>query len=336
MNMELTNQLENEICPVICLDSVRSTETDWLWYPYIPFGKLTVIQGDPGEGKSTFALYLAAQLTTGRGIDKPNQLERAPRIVCYQNAEDGIADTIKPRLESAGADCKLVLCADESAEPISITDGRLELMMRRFHPSLMVLDPLQAYLGADVDMHRANEIRPVMSYLSALAEQYHCAVVLIGHMNKMQKTRSLYRGLGSIDITAAARSVLLIARDPSHPENRVITQIKNSLAPAGEPVAFTLDADSKVQWLGKYEITLDEMLSGENRNYKPRDKAADLIRGMFQERETVSARSVIEAAEKAGISITSLKRARDQLGIHAFRDNKQWYWTTSKSQSENG
>ena len=216
---------EKKICDIIFMNTVETTETAWLWYPYIPRGKLTIIQGDPGEGKSTFALYLAAMVSRGTAVENPKQAVRAPGLVCYQNAEDGVADTIKPRLERAGAFCDMVLFADDSREPIEILDGRLEMILREYRPALLILDPLQAYLGCGVDMHRANEIRPIMSYLAGLAEQYQCAVVLIGHMNKMQKTRSLYRGLGSIDLTAAAlrsahRKGSLASRKPRDPADQ--------------------------------------------------------------------------------------------------------------------
>ena len=317
---------EKKICDIIFMNTVETTETAWLWYPYIPRGKLTIIQGDPGEGKSTFALYLAAMVSRGTAVENPKQAVRAPGLVCYQNAEDGVADTIKPRLERAGAFCDMVLFADDSREPIEILDGRLEMILREYRPALLILDPLQAYLGCGVDMHRANEIRPIMSYLAGLAEQYQCAVVLIGHMNKMQKTRSLYRGLGSIDLTAAARSVLLIARDPSHPENRVIRQIKNSLAPEGETAAFTLSPEGKVQWLGKYELSLDEMLEHENRSHQSRDAAADLIREMMPDTGVVAAKDVIAEAKRRGITHSAMVRARKALGIRTVKTPDGWYW----------
>ena len=325
---------EPPICPMFSMEQVEATETRWLWYPYIPRGKLTIIQGDPGEGKSTFALYLAAQITQGRSIEQPFRIERAPALVCYQNAEDGIADTVKPRLLRAGADCNMVLFTDESREPLSLTDGRIESIMRDHHVKLIILDPMQAYLGSDVDMHRANEIRPVMSYLASLAENYDCAVVLIGHMNKMQKTRSLYRGLGSIDLTAAARSVLLVARDPAHPENRVITQIKNSLAPEGKPVAFSLDEKGELVWLGEYEITLDEMLMQENRNPTARDHASELLREMFRDTGTLPARRIYDEAQSQGISRSALYRAREKLNIRIHKELGVSYWTLPRDTSE--
>jgi len=132
-----------------------------------------------------------------------------PMNVIYQTAEDGLADTIKPWLTTMAADCGRVLVIDESEKELTMGDKRLEQAIHETGAGLAILDPLQAYLGNGVDMHRANEVRPIFKRLGQMAEATGCAVVLIGHMNKMQGTKSAYRGLGSIDFRAAARSVLL-------------------------------------------------------------------------------------------------------------------------------
>ena len=185
-----------------------------------------------------------------------------PANVLFQTAEDGIADTVKPSLVAAGADCSRVMWKDESQFPLCMTDDMLEELIKLTEPKLVILDPLQAYLGADVDMHRANEIRPVMSHLEKLASRYECAVVLIGHMNKNMGTKAAYRGLGSIDITAAARSVLVVARDKKQPDIRVVGHIKSSLAPEGDTVAFRLSENNGFTFIGKYNANIDDLLMG--------------------------------------------------------------------------
>ena len=139
------------------MDEVEATDTKWLWYPYIPYGKITIIQGDPGEGKTTLVLHLAAELTQGKMFESEEQQE--PVTVIYQTAEDGLADTIKPRLIAANADCSKVLVIDETEQCVSMTDGRLEAAIQQTNAKLVILDPIQAYLGAAVDMHRANQCR---------------------------------------------------------------------------------------------------------------------------------------------------------------------------------
>ena len=163
---------------LISMSEINAEEVQWLWYPYIPLGKLTILQGDPGEGKTSFILAVIAALTRGEPLP---ECERAaePMNVIYQTAEDGLADTIKPRLESAGADCTRVLVIDESKRELTLCDARLEEAIRRTGAKLIVLDPLQAYLGSDVDMHRANEVRPVLKRLSLMAERTQSSTVSI-------------------------------------------------------------------------------------------------------------------------------------------------------------
>ena len=168
---------------IISLSEIKTEEVKWLWYPYIPFGKVTIVQGDPGEGKTTFVLSVIAALTCGEALPEC-ETGLPPMNVIYQTAEDGLSDTIKPRLEAVGADCTCVQTIDDSNSMLTLTDQRLEEAIHSTDAGLLVLDPLQAYLGSGVDMHRANEIRPIMKKLSAVAERTGCAVVLIGHMNK--------------------------------------------------------------------------------------------------------------------------------------------------------
>ncbi|MDY5460217.1 MAG: AAA family ATPase, partial [Agathobacter sp.] len=168
---------------IINMADVETKKVEFLWYPYIPYGKLTIIQGDPGEGKTTAVLQIAALLTKGEKLPEDDQ-EREPVNVIYQTAEDGLADTVKPRLEAAGADCSKVLVIDESEQGLSMSDLRIEEAIKQTGAKLVILDPIQAYLGSGVDMHRANEIRLVMKHLGDIAEKYNCAIILIGHMNK--------------------------------------------------------------------------------------------------------------------------------------------------------
>ena len=142
------------------MENIEIEEIKWVWAPYIPYGKVTIIQGDPGEGKTTFVLALIALLTTGKPLPESRAVQE-PINVIYQTAEDGLSDTIKPRLVSAGADCSRVLVIDESEKELTMCDERLEEAILKTDARLVVLDPMQAYLGGSVDMHRANEVRPI-------------------------------------------------------------------------------------------------------------------------------------------------------------------------------
>ena len=190
---------------MIRMSEVQSQEIEWLWYPFIPYGKLTIIQGDPGDGKTTMVLNLAAKLSKGEALDE-NMKVTEPVNVIYQTAEDGLADTVKPRLELAGADCERIIVIDESDKSLSMVDERLEEAIVRTGARLLILDPIQAYLGGGMDMNRANEARDMTKKLGALAEKTKCAIILIGHMNKASGNKAAYRGMGSIDFFAVARS----------------------------------------------------------------------------------------------------------------------------------
>jgi len=320
---------------LIRMNEVEVTAINWLWYPYIPFGKITVIQGDPGDGKTTVVLAIAAALTTGAAL--PESVTAAePMTVIFQTAEDGLGDTVKPRLVQSGADCSRVIVIDESEKELSLSDVRVEQAIMQTGAKLFILDPLQAYLGADVDMHRANKIRPILKRISAVAEKTGCAIVVIGHLNK-GTNKSQYRGLGSIDIQAAARSVLTVGRVKGKPHLRAIAQGKNNLAPEGATIGFELDPATGFRWAGVLEMTIDELLSGvmpeRDTTY---DKAVDFLKTELADGEKPAA-FLFETANEHGISEKTLRGAKKALAIHSYKVGKPWYWsfTPQSEDSEN-
>ena len=173
---------------LISLEDVVVEPVRWLWYPYIPLGKLTILHGDPGEGKTTLALWIAAACSRGQAL--PDRENGEPLTVLYQTAEDGLGDTIKPRLLESKADLHHIYTIDETDFPLSMLDHRIGEAIEKTHAQLMILDPMQAYLGEKVDMNRANEVRNVMKGLTKVASQTGCAIVLVGHLNKSQTANS--------------------------------------------------------------------------------------------------------------------------------------------------
>lgn len=308
---------------LIKMSSVEVEEVKWLWHPYIPRGKVTIIQGDPGEGKTTFVLAMIALLTKGEPLPE-SEIGSEPISVIYQTAEDGLADTIKPRLLAAGADCERVLVIDESENELTLSDERLEKAIRETGAKLIVLDPLQAYLGGDVDMHRANEIRPIFKRLCLMAEDTGCAIILIGHMNKTQGSKSAYRGLGSIDFRAAARSVLVVGSLKDEPTIRIVAHDKSSLAPEGRSIAFALDSNSGFQWKGYCETSVDELLAGKGSLLSKTTQAENLLRELLSDGEILSD-EVMSRASELGISERTVKIAKQNLGVKSFRKGGKWY-----------
>ena len=322
---------QNVELKLIHMEDVVSKEVEWLWYPYIPYGKITIIEGDPGEGKTTLVLKLAAALSRGLPLPCDDDKEYEPIHIIYQTAEDGIEDTIKPRLEKAGADCSMIRVIDETDKELSMTDDRLEQAIIETKARLIILDPIQAYIGATVDMHRANEIRPVLKHLGIIAEKHNCAIILIGHMNKASGSKSTYRGLGSIDIQATARSVLLVARLRDKPNIRIMAHDKSSLAPAGDAIGFEMTEDNGMVCIGPYDITIDELLSGnEGRGKKKLDIAENFIKEYFGTNKVIPSNEIMIEAVKRNIKRNTLLSAKKKLGITSDKEKAEdgtIYWT---------
>ena len=304
---------KEELVPMLCYEDIEQTSVEWLWFPYLPFGKLTIIQGNPGEGKTYFAMMLTAACTNRKTF--PNMEEIEPFNVIYQTAEDGMGDTIKPRLVEAGADLSRVMVIDDTEEALTLSDDRIEKAIRQNQVRLLIIDPVQAFIGADVDMNRANEVRPVFRKLGMIAEKTGCAIVLIGHLNKSSGTQSTYRGLGSIDIMAAVRSLLFIGKVKKDPTTRVLIHEKSSLAPPGETMAFKLGDEEGFRWVGAYEISADDLLDG--KEGKPTEtklqRGTKLIYELLADGNAVTIRELDERAKTQGISQRTMREARSRM-----------------------
>ena len=302
-----------ETVKIIRMSDVELTPVDWLWKPYLPFGKLSVLQGNPGEGKTYFAMHLAAACTNGKLL--PNMERMEPFNVIYQTAEDGLGDTVKPRLIEAGADLDRVLVIDDSEVQLTLSDERIEKAIVENNARLVIIDPIQAYLGADVDMNRANEVRPIFMRLGQVAQRTGCAILLIGHLNKAAGMQSLQRGLGSIDIAAAVRSVMFIGKLKHDPTMRILTHEKSSLAPPGASLAFSLGDEGGFRWVGEYDITADEMLSGiEPQRETKTQQAKDLICALLAGGKQVLSEDIDKAALERGIPGRTVRDAKRELG----------------------
>ncbi len=307
---------------------VSSTPVRWLWYPYIAFGKITLLQGDPGDGKSTMMLNLIAALSSGRDLPDGTPLSRQHRVI-YQCSEDDAADTIKPRLEGFGAECRNIAFIKEEANAgLTLDDERIRMAIAEFKPALVVIDPIQAYIGSDSDLQIAAKARKLMRRVGLWASTYDCAIVLIGHMNKKEGGKDLYRSLGSIDIVAAARSVLLVERESLDPYIRVVHQIKNSLAPIGEHLYFEICPETGFRW-GKSDNSPSPDRKTEIIIKQPKSKheqAAEIIRReMFS--GDVEAKAIQAVLSKNGIGEKTVQEVKTAMGVRSYMKMRKWYWS---------
>ncbi len=315
----------------VCLADVEPEQMRWLWYPYIPAGKLTSIEGDPGLGKSWITCAIAKAIAGGERLPG---MRRAlpPQKVLIASAEDGLADTIVPRLLSMNADLNNIFCIDH---PFSLdTPGvnSLDVTLQQFAAAIVFIDPLVAYLGGKVDMHKANEVREVMERLKSAAEHSGAAIVTVRHLRKASSTKDIYRGMGSIDFTAACRSVLFVEEDKSG--IRMVRHIKSNNAPLGPAVAYELTAGEPIDggnvwssgtfdWLGLVEDVEQQSVCTTSSHAK--ERAREFLFDLLKKGQ-LSAVAVQEAADKAGINMSTLNRAKRGVAYSVRRDD-EWYWT---------
>lgn len=320
----MTNKGEKGILTLY--SDVQATSVRWLWYPFIAVGKITLLQGDPGDGKSTMMMHLIAELSKGGNLPDGKTIGMPQRAI-YQCSEDGISDTIKPRLEKCGADCRNVaFINEETYSGLTLDDERIRQAIIEFRPRLVVIDPIQAYLGSDSDLQIAGRARRLMQRLGMWASMYDCAIVLIGHFNKKEGTKGLYRSLGSIDIVAAARSVLQVERDAEKSDIRIVRQIKNSLAPSDGEIRFSITAEQGFKWL-ECEIKSDPSAEPETPVFESKsEKAAYLIKKLPSGGDMRS-REIYMRMSDEGISRRTAENTKKELGIRSYRKMRQWYWS---------
>ena len=316
---------------IISSTNVEVREINWLWYPFIPRGKVTILQGDPGEGKSTFMLTLAAYLTRGEDLPFTDCGEPPdPITVLYQSTEDDYDDTIVPRFIKAGGIRDRLAFIDESEYPLTFDDDRILEGIKQTGAKLLVLDPLASYIG-DCSLNASNEVRQKFNALINAARETDCAIVVVNHMNKMPGLKAIYRTPGSIDVAGAVRSILLLARDPDEEDKRYLVQTKMNLASKGDALEFSIE-DGGIKFTGITDKTADEILrkqdfvSGIGRPDVKLQEAKEVIEELLAAGAAVPAEDCEAVLKKNGIRRSTAQTAKRELGIESVRIQDRWYW----------
>jgi RecA-family ATPase len=336
---------------------IEPEEVRYLSRGRLAYGKVTVEDGDPDCGKSLITLDIASRISTGRPLfDLHEPVERSD--VLFVCCEDGLGDTIRPRLEAHGADPRRVHFLQE----VEQADGERRLpkipedletirtVVEQHGAQLLVIDPISAYLGDGIDSHKDSKMRQALAPLAKLAEDTGVAVIVVRHLRKAETSKAIYAGLGSIALTALARFALVVARDPDNPEDRVLASAKCNVTQKPPSLRFrikTATGTSKsitwecgqIEWLGESEITADELVQQTQgpARAKQLEEAKDRLRQELVSGPVASA-DLFEAAKAQGFSKSTVRRAKRELGVvdrkKATPEGTRTFWMLDKDQDQ--
>ena len=321
------------------LSDVEPERVEWLWPRRIPKGKITVLDGDPDNGKSVLTTDLAARVTSGLALPDGTQTEAAGAVLI--SAEDGAADTIRPRFDAAGVDpARALLLGDEDHFAIPDDLPHLEDAVGEMGAALVVIDPIMAFFAADVNSNRDQDARRALTPLKRMAERTGAAVVLVRHLNKTPGGNPLYRGGGSIGIVGAACSGMVVGRHPDDDEIRVLAGQKNNLSLPPKSLAYAIETAengaARIAYKGVSEATAGQLLRmpEDEEEKSALSEAKDFLLDELRD-GPVGAKQVKEDARGADIRERTLKRAKAALGVKSIKEaDGSWSWTLPRGRAK--
>ena len=311
------------------LDKVTAQKAEFLFYPFIIFGMICVIEGDPNIGKSYLVTWLACVVSIG-GLLPDEQRAPCGRVL-YLSAEDDPAYTIRPRVDAMGGDPSRIhyMKTDLLFDKHGLSEIREEC--QSFGIDVIVVDPLISFMPHGTDLHNSTDIRVVLGHLKRLAQDTGAAIVIVRHLTKTRREKAIYQGQGTVDVIAAARSACLIARHPEDTELKVMAHIKHNVSPQGPSYAFRLVSRREgkppvLQWEGTVNVTPEELLAIHEPEAKAIDCAVEFLQDILSHRP-MPASTIQRDAEARGISHRTIDRAKRELGVRARKDGKIWIWS---------
>ena len=315
----------------VTLSTVKRRKVQWLWRPYIPFGMLTILEGDPGLGKSFLSMYLAATISTGGRL--PDGQKVTQGNVLYISAEDDPSYTTGPRIDALGGD----------SERIRVLNGRIALdeegldtlraELDEYEPEIIIIDPWVSFMPTDTQIKDSPAVRALLDKIESVAMDYGCAIILIRHLTKMKHDNALYQGGGTIDMIAAARSALRIGKHPERDDHRVMAHLKHNVGPRGPTWVYELalgeteDDVPRLRFIGTDDVSVDDLNAGTDRP-RPKDAAEEFLKRELRNGPR-KAKDMEALAAEHGISKRTLDRARPRVGVKSIQKKSGWVWSVA-------
>lgn len=331
---------------LLCINDVLAEKIEWLWPGRLAMGKMTLLCGDPGLGKSTLTTDIAARTSTGAKWPDGGEATEAGSVILF-SAEDGIADTIKPRLEAAGADLTKIHAFDCVKEQIT-KNGQVrrrgfnletdlprltDVITKIGDVKLVIIDPITSFIGR-VDSHKNSEVRNLLEPVARMAQEHKLAVLAITHLSKgTGATKAIYRAIGSLAFAAVSRLVFLLAADLRDPEKRLLLPIKANITARQPGLGFRItsageDAPPKIDWENEgIDITADQYFEQVLNSPKIKSAVATAVSFLSEKLSggPILSTELEEAVQSQGISDATYRRARQQLGIRRQKRRDKWY-----------
>jgi hypothetical protein len=343
-------------CHVVTLADVEVEPVRWLWPGRIPYGKLAVLEGDPGLGKSQLMLAVAAALSRGDvlpGGAVSDASAGEPTDVLVLTAEDGLGDTVRPRLEAAGGDPARVHALQGVPDPdhpglfrfpsLPGDVAHLLFEISKRSVKLVIVDTLTTYLGGEYNSFKDADVRRALAPLAHVAETTGCAIVLVRHLTKQSRGRAITAGGGSIGIVGGARACLLLAEDPDNPDLRVLAVVKANLAKKPDSLSLTIEEAANgwphVVWSGTSVHSADDLIAArgeEGEDKTALDDACEYLRTCLAGGPVLQ-QEVRRLARAAGIAEKTLRRAKTKERVESRKDGfaaAPWFWSLPAAPTE--